>query len=107
MKITVLTQGTRRDVQPYVALGKGLIKRGYHVPICTGDSFRDFPESQAIFNGGVLKKDIDIDFIAQTLTIISSQLMIKTMINKNTSIEDAIKSMSIQMVSYIQNGISA
>lgn len=58
MKITVLTQGTRGDVQPYVALGKGLIKRGHQVKICTGATFRDFVESH-----GIEFKATSIDFM--------------------------------------------
>jgi len=73
MNITILTLGSRGDVQPYVALGKGLLKRGHNVTICTGKTFKDFvekhglsyteayidfmeilktEEGQAIFNGG-------------------------------------------------------
>lgn len=73
MKVVFLTLGTRGDVQPYLALGKGLCRKGHSVVICTGLSFKDFiesngvgfvaasadlmailktPEGQAIFNGG-------------------------------------------------------
>ncbi|ROR31651.1 sterol 3beta-glucosyltransferase [Mobilisporobacter senegalensis] len=73
MKVTFLTLGTRGDVQPYVALGKELVKNGHEAVICTGETFRNFveenqitfypatadlmaiiktPEGQAIFNGG-------------------------------------------------------
>lgn len=48
MKVTMLTLGSRGDVQPYVALGQGLIKKGHEVTICTGESFRDFVESCGI-----------------------------------------------------------
>ena len=40
MNITILTLGSRGDVQPYVALGKGLLKRGHDVTICTGKTFQ-------------------------------------------------------------------
>jgi sterol 3beta-glucosyltransferase len=42
MKVAFLTLGTRGDVQPYVALGKELIKNGHEALICTGASFRRF-----------------------------------------------------------------
>lgn len=48
MKITVLTLGSRGDVQPYVALGKELLSRGHHVSLCTGRSFKDFIESNGL-----------------------------------------------------------
>jgi sterol 3beta-glucosyltransferase len=38
MHIFILTLGTRGDVQPYVALGRGLIKAGHQVTICTSSS---------------------------------------------------------------------
>lgn len=37
MKVTILAAGTRGDVQPYVALGIGLKKRGHQVAIVTHD----------------------------------------------------------------------
>lgn len=73
MKITILTLGTRGDVQPYIALGRSLIKKGHQVCISTGETFKEFiekngiefykaeidfmailktKEGQAIFNGG-------------------------------------------------------
>lgn len=48
MKITMLTLGSRGDVQPYVALGQGLIKNGHEVTICTGESFKEFVEKSGI-----------------------------------------------------------
>lgn len=39
MKITIITAGSRGDVQPFVALGVGLKKAGHHAKICTHSSF--------------------------------------------------------------------
>jgi sterol 3beta-glucosyltransferase len=39
MDISVVASGSRGDVQPYVALGKGLKDAGYNVRILTSDSF--------------------------------------------------------------------
>lgn len=47
-KIGMLTIGSRGDVQPYVALGKGLIKEGHQVTIITHCEFKDFVESHGI-----------------------------------------------------------
>ena len=40
MKICILTFGTRGDVQPYVALGRGLKAAGHEVTIATLVEFR-------------------------------------------------------------------
>lgn len=48
MKITILTLGTRGDVQPYVALAKELIKNGHEALICTGKSFKKFIEENGV-----------------------------------------------------------
>jgi sterol 3beta-glucosyltransferase len=39
MHITILTAGTQGDVQPYVALGMGLIAAGHRVTLVTSDRF--------------------------------------------------------------------
>ncbi len=41
MKILILTIGSRGDVQPYVALGKGLQAAGHDATICTGALFQE------------------------------------------------------------------
>eukprot|EP01116_Phalansterium_solitarium_P017027 TRINITY_DN4099_c0_g1_i1.p1 TRINITY_DN4099_c0_g1~~TRINITY_DN4099_c0_g1_i1.p1 ORF type:complete len:1259 (+),score=483.00 TRINITY_DN4099_c0_g1_i1:314-3778(+) len=42
LKITILTIGSRGDVQPYLALALGLQKAGHTVTIATHEAFRDF-----------------------------------------------------------------
>lgn len=42
MRITLLTLGTRGDVQPFVALGVGLRRAGYDVTLVTAEQFADF-----------------------------------------------------------------
>lgn len=39
MNIAIVASGSRGDVQPYVALGKGLKAAGYQVRLLTGDNF--------------------------------------------------------------------
>lgn len=48
MRILVLTIGSRGDVQPYVALGKGLIVAGHKVTICTCAEFKSCVTSHGI-----------------------------------------------------------
>lgn len=45
MKILILTIGSRGDVQPYVALGKGLQAAGHSVTLCTGPLFQEMVEA--------------------------------------------------------------
>lgn len=42
MKISILTLGSRGDVQPYLALGRGLQKAGYEINIGVDSRFEDF-----------------------------------------------------------------
>jgi len=48
MKITILTVGTRGDVQPYVALGKGLQRAGYDVTLATATNFEPFIRARGV-----------------------------------------------------------
>ncbi|GAV50510.1 hypothetical protein ZYGR_0W00360 [Zygosaccharomyces rouxii] len=48
LKIGLLTIGSRGDVQPYIAFGKGLQKEGHDVVIITHGEFREFVESRGI-----------------------------------------------------------
>jgi sterol 3beta-glucosyltransferase len=44
MKILFTSYGTRGDIQPFIALGKGLKAAGHEVSICTSEGFRAFIE---------------------------------------------------------------
>ncbi len=48
MKITLLTIGTRGDVQPFVALGVGLEEAGHVVTLATGKGFEAFVEERGL-----------------------------------------------------------
>lgn len=48
MEITVLTHGSRGDVQPYVALAQGLKSAGHHLRIAADISFKDFVQDQGL-----------------------------------------------------------
>lgn len=48
MKILIITYGTLGDVQPYVALAKGLVHKGYQVVIATSERFRTFVEGHGL-----------------------------------------------------------
>ena len=48
MNISILTLGSRGDVQPYIPLSKGLMSAGYNVHLCTSHEFRDFVEKHNV-----------------------------------------------------------
>ncbi|MCJ7548823.1 MAG: glycosyltransferase, partial [Anaerolineae bacterium] len=48
MQIAIIAPGSRGDVQPYIALGKGLIEAGHTVRIVTHENFGDFVTSHGV-----------------------------------------------------------
>ena len=48
MNITLVTAGSRGDVQPYIALGKGIQACGHNVQVCTHTEFEDFVCQQGL-----------------------------------------------------------
>ncbi|KZP00758.1 glycosyltransferase family 1 protein [Calocera viscosa TUFC12733] len=48
LRFTFLTIGSRGDVQPYIALGKGLLADGHHVKIATHAEFKSWIEGHGI-----------------------------------------------------------
>ena len=48
MRIAILTAGSRGDVQPYVALGRGLSDAGFTVRVATHAGFRQLVEAQGL-----------------------------------------------------------
>ena len=48
MRIAIITIGSRGDVQPYIALGQGLIKAGHTVRLATHKDFEVFVKSHGL-----------------------------------------------------------
>src|SRR5215207_5009714 len=48
MRLTIATAGSRGDVQPYLALGRGLARAGYTVTLATHEEFRGAAEAQGL-----------------------------------------------------------
>jgi sterol 3beta-glucosyltransferase len=48
MRLCILTLGSRGDVQPYVALARGLDAAGYRTALCSAPMFRSFVESAGV-----------------------------------------------------------
>lgn len=57
-RITILTLGSRGDVQPYIALGVGLKRAGYEVTVGTGKNFESFVRDYGLTYGFM-----DADFL--------------------------------------------
>ncbi|KIH93347.1 sterol 3beta-glucosyltransferase [Sporothrix brasiliensis 5110] len=53
LRITCLTIGSRGDVQPYIALGRGLLAEGHHVRIATHPEFEGWIRSHGLDYGRV------------------------------------------------------
>jgi sterol 3beta-glucosyltransferase len=47
-KILITTFGTRGDIQPFIALGKGLKEAGYEVALCTSEGYQSFVEEHGL-----------------------------------------------------------
>lgn len=58
-KILILTLGSRGDVQPYVALGVALTRRGHEVAVSTGQGFDDL-----ITGHGLASVPLSVDILA-------------------------------------------
>lgn len=48
MRIALLSVGTRGDVQPYIALGKGLAERGHEVVLAAPENFQPWVEGHGL-----------------------------------------------------------
>jgi sterol 3beta-glucosyltransferase len=59
MNIVILTIGTRGDIQPFVALGKGLKAAGHEVTLCTAQTFEslvsEYGLRYAYMNDGIIR----------------------------------------------------
>src|SRR5512133_1262797 len=53
MLLTIVTAGSRGDVQPYVALGLGLQRAGYRVRLATHETFREFVTGRGLDFEGI------------------------------------------------------
>ena len=68
MRITICAIGTRGDVQPLVALGAGLLKRGHGVRLVAGDEYAPLAE-----RAGLTRLfDYPMDVIATSLPFLTA-----------------------------------
>lgn len=69
MKIAIIAPGSRGDIQPYVALGAGLVKSGHHVRIVTNMEFEELVRSYDLEFWGV---DLDVQIALQSSDVRSA-----------------------------------
>ena len=60
MHIFLVTVGTRGDVQPFVALGKGLLGAGHQVTLCTSERFEGFVREHGLDYGYMSNDLLDL-----------------------------------------------
>ena len=63
MNIVIMAAGSRGDVQPYIALGEGLVKAGHIVRIVTHQDFEELATKHNLdfFSDGIYVKEIAQD----------------------------------------------
>ena len=62
MQITMIAFGTRGDVQPMIALGKGLKHHGHHVTLLASRNFADWIQAHGL---DIAPSSIDIQALMQ------------------------------------------
>jgi sterol 3beta-glucosyltransferase len=68
MKVLISTFGTRGDIQPFIALGKGLQAVGYEIAICTPEGFKPL-----VTGNGLDYAYVDNEFLALTEQSLQAQ----------------------------------
>ena len=48
MNVFIITVGSRGDIQPFIALGKGLQAAGHTVAVCTAEGYRAWVEEHGL-----------------------------------------------------------
>jgi sterol 3beta-glucosyltransferase len=95
MKIFIATYGSRGDVQPYVALGKGLQNAGYNVILGTSERFRDFIKDHGLeygyMNDGLLAT-IDTD---QGRNLLEKTSNIFELVTQNIKLAKQVKPLQV------------
>ncbi|MCG8492830.1 MAG: glycosyltransferase [Sneathiellales bacterium] len=97
MKILILTYGSRGDVQPFIALGKGLQDRGHTVTIATSVRFQKVIESHNLSYGfmnddllAILDTQSGRKMIENTSGVFKSILEIIKVIKKIAPLQEAL-----------------
>ncbi len=95
MKILITTYGTLGDVQPYVALGKGLLHAGHQVILGTSERFRDFVEGHGLTFGHMDDGLLAIIDTNQGRTMLENTTNIFDVVKQNIKMGKQIKPLQI------------
>lgn len=91
MKVLIITFGSRGDVQPYVALGKGLQAAGHTVSICTASRFESF----------ITKHNLTYGYMTDEFLKILDTDMGRDVIESSSEISGVIRSI-FKLIKYIK-----
>lgn len=83
MQVLILTLGTQGDVQPYVALAKGLKTKNHQVTLCTSSYFEPF----------ITNNNIDYQFMNNRFIELINHPCSKTLLSGNSSIWKKLRSL--------------
>jgi len=97
MKVSLVTMGTRGDIQPFIALGEGLLNRGYEVVICTSRDYEDF-----VSDHGLSFIPIRADFLTLTQSEEGKRMLGGNPFEIMKQMKSLIHPMMIQMLEDIQ-----
>lgn len=98
MKILIATYGSRGDVQPYVALGKGLKNAGHRVILGTSERFRHFVREHGLeygYMGDGLLAIIDTD---QGRDLLENTTNIFHVIKQNIKLAKQVKPLQVALL---------
>ena len=83
MKITIITLGSRGDVQPYVALGRGLQAHGHSVTLCTAERFRDF----------IVDHGLNYGYMGDNILALADNQEVRKLMGETTNLFGALRTM--------------
>ncbi|HEX2620975.1 MAG TPA: glycosyltransferase, partial [Phototrophicaceae bacterium] len=98
MRIVLIATGTRGDVQPMIALGKGLVQAGHQIKLISGSNFTSWVESYGlevfptIDMEALMQSDLGIKWVESTSQLDQLKHM-KALMNSvaETAIADMLK----------------
>ncbi len=98
MKILIATYGSRGDVQPYVALGKGLQHAGHHVTIGTSKRFSSFIEKHGLKYGYMSDGLLSIIDTYQGRHMLENTTSIFDMVKQNIKLAKQLKPLQVAQI---------
>jgi len=91
MNILIISYGSRGDVQPYIALGKGLQSAGHQVTLATSCRFKDFVESHGLDYGEMSDELLSIIDTDQGKEMLESTTNLWDVLKQNIKLSKQLK----------------